>query len=42
MDKKEKPPNTDKKPNEVGSIQVSSHLKIYDPKTKEIIVEKKT
>lgn len=35
-------PNTEKKPNEVGSIQVSTHLKIYDPKTKEIIVEKRS
>ena len=30
-----------KKPNETGSISVEGHIRIFDPKTKEVIVEKR-
>ncbi len=30
-----------KRPNETGSISVEAHVKIFDPKTKEIYVEKR-
>ena len=30
-----------KKPNENGSLSIESHVKIFDPNTKEIIVEKR-
>jgi hypothetical protein len=36
-----KPIEAKSKPNEVGPIQVTAYLKIIDPATKEIIVEKK-
>lgn len=29
------------KPNETGGVYVSSHLKIYDPNTKEVLVQKR-
>ena len=29
------------KPNENGSLSIESHVKIFDPNTKEIIVEKR-
>lgn len=31
----------EKKPNETGGIEVSTHLKIYDPDSKEIFVQKR-
>lgn len=37
-DKKENQP---KKPNEVGGVYFSSHVKIFDPNTKEVIVQKR-
>jgi hypothetical protein len=30
-----------KKPNETGSISVEGHIRIFDPKTKQVIVEKR-
>jgi hypothetical protein len=30
-----------RKPNELGSIQFSSHIKISDPNTKEVLVDKR-
>jgi hypothetical protein len=30
-----------KKPNETGSISVEGHIRIFDPKTKEVLVEKR-
>jgi hypothetical protein len=30
-----------KRPNETGSISVEGHVKIFDPKTKEVYVEKR-
>jgi hypothetical protein len=30
-----------KKPNEAGSIRVDAHVKIFDPVTKEVFVEKR-
>jgi len=30
-----------KKPNETGSISVEGHVRIFDPKTKEVLVEKR-
>lgn len=39
---KEKKPNTpERKPNEHGGFYFSSHLKIFDPNTKEILVQKR-
>ena len=39
---KESTPNTGhRKPNETGSISVEAHVKIFDPKTKEVYVEKR-
>ena len=37
----EKPeqPKTQRRPDEVGSLQVQTHLRIFDPKTKDTIVE---
>lgn len=29
------------KPNETGSLSIESHIKIFDPNTREIIVEKR-
>ena len=31
----------DKKPNEAGVFSVEAHVKIYDPNTKEVLVEKR-
>jgi len=33
--------NTQKRPNETGSISVEGFIKIFDPNTKEVIVEKR-
>lgn len=33
--------NTQQKPNEQGSLRIQGHIKIYDPKTKEVFVDKK-
>ena len=30
-----------KKPNETGSISVEGHIRIFDPSTKEVLVEKR-
>lgn len=30
-----------KKPNELGGVHFSSHIKIYDPNTKEVYVQKR-
>jgi len=30
-----------KKPNEMGGVHFSSHIKIYDPNTKEVYVQKR-
>jgi len=30
-----------KKPNELGTLQFSSHVKITDPNTKEVLVDKR-
>lgn len=30
-----------KKPNELGGISITSHLKIYDPNTNHVIVQKR-
>lgn len=37
------PANTQatKRPNETGSISVEGHVRIFDPKTKEVYVEKR-
>jgi len=35
------PPAPAKNPNETGSISVEGHIRIFDPKTKEVIVEKR-
>jgi hypothetical protein len=29
------------KPNETGSVYVEAHIKIYDPNTQEVLVEKR-
>lgn len=33
--------NLEKKPDEKGGVYVSSHLKIFDPNTKEILVQQR-
>jgi hypothetical protein len=33
--------NTQQKPNEQGSLRVQGHIKIFDPKTQEVFVDKK-
>lgn len=36
------PPNqADRKPNEFGGFYLSSHLKIFDPNTQKVIVQKR-
>jgi hypothetical protein len=35
------PATNDKRPNDTGAISVEGHVKIFDPKTKEIFVEKR-
>jgi len=37
----QQPPTPAKKPTETGSISVEGHIRIFDPKTKEVIVEKR-
>jgi hypothetical protein len=39
--KNDKQKLTEKKPNEHGGFYFSSHLKIFDPKTGKILVEKR-
>lgn len=34
-------PVLEKKPNEKNGVVVSSHIKIFDPNTKEVLVEKR-
>jgi hypothetical protein len=34
-------PNTSKKPNETGAISVQGFVKIFDPATKKVYVEKR-
>jgi hypothetical protein len=34
-------PAVPKKPNETGSISVEGHVRIFDPKSKEVFVEKR-
>ncbi len=31
----------EKKPNEFGGVHLSSHLKIYDPNSKQVLVQKR-
>ena len=31
----------EKKPNELGGVYLSSHLKIFDPNTKQVLVQKR-
>lgn len=33
--------NESKKPNEFGGVHFSSHIKIFDPNTKEVYVQKR-
>lgn len=40
-EKKEKEQPKDRKPNEAGSIQVDTHIKIFDPNTQEVFVNKR-
>jgi len=40
-DKNEQKSTIEKKPNEKNGVLVSSHLKIFDPNTKEVLVEKR-
>lgn len=40
--KKEPTPSTERKPNEKNGVIVSSFIKIFDPNTKEVLVEKRT
>jgi len=40
-DNTKQPNPTQKRPNETGAISVQGFLKIFDPKTKQVIVEKR-
>jgi hypothetical protein len=40
--KKEPQPSVERKPNEKNGVIVSSFIKIFDPNTKEVLVEKRT
>jgi hypothetical protein len=40
-DNTKQPNPTPKKPNETGSISVEGFIKIFDPNTKQVIVEKR-
>jgi len=40
-DKIKTKPIPNKKPNELGGFYFSSHIKIFDPNTKEILVKKR-
>lgn len=35
------PVQTGKKPNDTGSISVEGHIRIFDPQTKQVFVEKR-
>lgn len=37
----EKTPSTSKSPNDTGSLSVEGHVKIFDPNTKEVLLEKR-
>ena len=37
---KQNPQEQDKKPNETGSVNVRGHIKIFDPETKEVFIDK--
>lgn len=34
-------PTKEKKPNETAGIQISTHVKIFDPNTKQVLVQKR-
>lgn len=34
--------HTEKKPNEQSGVYFSSHIKIFDPNTKQVLVQKRT
>ena len=34
-------PNKVSKPNETGALSIESHVKIFDPNTQEVLVEKR-
>jgi len=38
---KDNNPHTDSKPNETGSVSVQGHIKIFDPETKEVFIDKR-
>lgn len=40
-DKNQPKTTLEKKPNEKNGVIVSSHIKIFDPNTKEVLVEKR-
>lgn len=40
-DTQKQPVTPNKKPNESGVINVEGHVKIFDPKSKEVFVEKR-
>ena len=41
LKKEQSPVQPVKKPNESGSFSIESHIKIFDPNTQEVIVEKR-
>jgi len=42
MDKKKKENNKHKKPNDSGAVSVEGHIKIFDPNTEEVFVNKRS
>jgi len=41
-DKKNKHPVNTKKPNDSGAVSVEGHIKIFDPNTEEVFVNKRS
>ena len=35
----QQPKNTERKPNDLGTVSVQAHMKIFDPATKQVFVE---
>lgn len=38
----EKNQQNNKKPNEIGTVRLQGHVKIFDPETKEVYVDKRS
>jgi len=41
-EKKQQQPKQVKKPNEAGAVSVEAHIKIFDPNTQEVFINKRS